>query len=68
MAAILHALQAANWQRAGGKGPKPDTVKKPRDAKPGRGAPQTLEELAERKKALNDELERRRRRKVSGGN
>src|SRR5512139_1015586 len=64
MAATLHAIQAGNWQRGGGKGPRPEPVRKPRDVKPGRGAPQTLEELAERKKALNDELERRRRRKV----
>ena len=53
MAAILHTLQLANWQRAG-KGPQPKPVKRPDDSKRVRGGsePKTVAELAERRKLL----------------
>ncbi len=56
MAAILHTLQLANWQRAG-KGPQPKPVKRP-DDKPkrkGRGfEPTSAKDLAERRKRLRE--------------
>jgi hypothetical protein len=33
LADVVDALNGANWQRAGGEGPKPERVKRPHDLK-----------------------------------
>ena len=50
LSAILHTLQLANWQRAGGKGDRPKPVKRPKED-PRRG-PKSAKDLAERKQRL----------------
>jgi len=62
--AILMTLQSANWQRGGGKGPRPKQVTKPEDkAKTRRGA-DSRSEVHTRKQAMQDELVSRRRRRA----
>jgi len=55
MAAILHTLQLANWQRAG-KGPQPKPIKRPDDrhdrGRGGKYEPQSAADLAERRKRM----------------
>jgi hypothetical protein len=42
LAAVVDVLQAANYQRSGGKGTKPDPVKRPGQKKRGSGTPLAL--------------------------
>lgn len=58
-AAQLHSTQVGNWQRGGGKGPRPNPISRPKESTA--KAPATHEEANQRKKALRDELERRRK-------
>ncbi|RJO79309.1 hypothetical protein D5S18_02975 [Nocardia panacis] len=57
LAAILYAVQGANWQRSGGQGEAPKPVARPNDA-PVAADPDTVpldrinDELAARRKAL----------------
>lgn len=60
LAAILFVLQGANWQRSGGKGEKPKHVKRPKD---GPELIDTEVSTDARKKALDDEIARRRARR-----
>lgn len=55
--AILLVLQQANWQRGGGKGAKPKRMKRPKD---GPIEVRSSDELAGKKRDLDDELARRR--------
>lgn len=66
LSAILVTVQTANWQRGGGKGPQPQPVQRPKERPK---ITMTSDELAARKKAHADELERRRQKReaVSGG-
>jgi hypothetical protein len=57
-AAIVYALQGANWQRSGGKGPQPEHITRPPEE--GEEEFSGADELAQRKQAFYDELERRR--------
>jgi hypothetical protein len=61
MAALLHTMQLANWQRAG-KGPQPKPVKRPDDTpKRRRGLePRSAADLTERRKRM-------RQRKAESG-
>jgi hypothetical protein len=67
LAGILFAVQAANWQRSGGKGAKPKPVTRPTEARKGRNAPVSRDELAARRQRLSDTQARNRERRVSGG-
>jgi len=61
LAAVLHSLQGANWQRGGGKGTRPKPVTRPVDTPVIKGKePLTAAVLKTKKKAFNDELARRR--------
>lgn len=66
LAAVLFAVQVANWQRSGGKGAKPKMMTRPVDAKKGRNAPTSKDELAARRRKLAEAQERNRKR-VSNG-
>lgn len=44
LAAILHTLQGANWQRAGGRGRKPKPIERPQSAQE---AVETVEQVAD---------------------
>lgn len=59
-AAILHALRGANWQRGGGKGEQPEMINRPREDGEDSGEIGTADELAARKQAFYDHMERRR--------
>lgn len=60
LAAILVTVQAANWQRGGGKGPQPQIIKKPQNKPRNKGfqEPHTAQDLAERRQALKQRLKR----------
>lgn len=60
LAAVLTAIQWGNWQRGGGRGDKPAPVKRPAEKlKKAPGAvPTTSDELAARKNALKQKIER----------
>jgi hypothetical protein len=62
MAAIFYVLQWANWQRGGGKGDRPELVKRPEDNTRTINADITI---AERKTAHDNEIERRRKARGS---
>jgi hypothetical protein len=60
LAAVLTSLQWGNWQRGGGRGDKPQQVKRPVE-KPKKSAgaiPTTSDELTARKNALKQKIER----------
>ena len=60
LAAVLTSIQWGNWQRGGGKGDTPKPVKRPLE-KPKKSAgavPTTSHELAKRKNALKQKIER----------
>lgn len=57
---ILLVLQGANWQRGGGKGPRPKLQKRPSDKPP---AVKSVAELEEKKRAQGEHLRRRREQK-----
>lgn len=62
LSAILFTVQTANWQRGGGKGGKPQLIKRPHDPPVSgarRGGPQTAEELNQRRKELREKMKRR---------
>jgi hypothetical protein len=66
-AAIMYALQAANWQRSGGQGSQPEPVSRPeedheKDAGPGF----TVEQLEARKKAFREQMQRAREHRNGG--
>jgi hypothetical protein len=65
LGAVMTAIQWGNWQRGGGKGDKPQPVKRPVDKpKPTPGAvPASSAELQTRKEALKQSIER-----THGGN
>jgi len=65
LGAVLTAIQWGNWQRGGGRGDKPQTVKRPLDKpKSVKGSvPQSGDELTARKQALKQSIER-----TQGGN
>jgi hypothetical protein len=63
LGAIVTAIQWGNWQRGGGKGDKPRNIERPIDRPKTAAGPITAEELAARKKALMDSMER-----TPGGN
>lgn len=67
LASQLFALQIANWQRAGGKGAKPQPVKRPKDPPKLDRAPKSPDELEEKRKQMQDNRTRLLRKKVSGG-
>lgn len=58
-AALLASLQWANWQRGGGKGPKPEPVKRPKEKRKSRVKvdPQSAEDLAARRERLKQAME-----------
>ena len=65
LGAVLTAIQWGNWQRGGGKGDKPQAVKRPVDkpkSAPG-SMPASSAELKARKEALKQSMER-----THGGN
>ena len=65
LGAVLTAIQWGNWQRGGGKGDKPQSVKRPVEkpkADPG-SVPASAADLKARKEALKQSMER-----TSGGN
>jgi len=65
LGAVLTAIQWGNWQRGGGKGDKPQSVKRPPDkpkAEPG-SVPTSKEDLKARKEAFKQSMER-----THGGN
>lgn len=57
LAAILHTVQLANWQRSG-KGQQPKPIKRPEDRPTGRRGgtfePQSAADLAERRKQMRE--------------
>lgn len=61
LAAILHTLQLANWQRAG-RGPQPKPIKRPEDRptsnRGGKYEPSSAADLAERRKRMRQRRER----------
>lgn len=63
LSAILFTLQGANWQRSGGKGDKPKFIGRPNDVQ----LPQDIAQwdIAAKKKALDDEVVRRRARRAA---
>ena len=62
LAAMLHTLQLANWQRSG-RGSQPKPIKRPED-KPNRGKggklePQSAADLAERRKRMRERQQKK---------
>jgi len=67
LAAITHAVQSANWQRGGGRGPRPKPMKRPKEARKKTAKtvdPQSGNELAAKKQAMWNEIARRQRKVV----
>jgi len=60
LAAMLNALQWANWQRGGGKGDKPKPIKRPKDGPQSKRQPKNAAELKARKTKVQQEIRRRR--------
>jgi hypothetical protein len=63
LAAIAGSLQSANWQRGGGKGPRPKPMKRPKETRKKISKsvdPKTGNELVAKRQALRDEITRRR--------
>lgn len=60
LAGILYAAEGANWQRGGCKGPEPKPVKFPEDREI---RVKDASELAEKKRAQREHLQRRRAEK-----
>jgi len=58
---LLYAAQCANWQRGGGKGNEPQPVRFPEDRET---KVRDQDDLAERKRAQNAHLKRRRVEKL----
>lgn len=60
LGAVLTSIQWGNWQRGGGRGDKPQPIKRPNEKpKLADGAiPATSDELAARKQALKRKIER----------
>lgn len=54
LSSMLLSMQAANWQRGGGKGDKPKRINRPNERKKIRNAPTTAAELEERKRKLKE--------------
>jgi hypothetical protein len=69
LAGILHAAQTANWQRGGGKGSRPKMAKQPKDRplSARKRDPKSSDDLTARKQRMEDELAKRRERRVSSG-
>ena len=65
LGAVMTAIQWGNWQRGGGRGDKPQPIRRPVDKpKPVEGVvPTSAEDLLARKEALKQSMER-----TSGGN
>lgn len=57
--AVLSTLRWGNWQRGGGKGPKPEPVKKPKEKRKPRvkADPVSADELAEKRRKLKALME-----------
>jgi len=61
LAAIAHAVQSANWQRGGGRGPRPKPMKRPKETRKQTSRsfdPKTADELAARRQAMRERLRR----------